>query len=171
MRRYKRISIDWEYLSQRMQQSGFTPYSLSKAAGLSTSILYETKQDNKINPAILDVLLQYVDFDIDKVIKEGGRETYRNGRSTSGRVGIDWDYLKRIAMEKGYSMKQLSLALGNSRGYLSTCKHNGGLSEDVLEGITKLLNLNSFEAIKLTSYSKLSTRKEIVEMIDGIEYK
>ncbi len=170
IKRYKRVPINWKYLRQCIYDQGYTCLSLAKKIGISPSRISSAQADNKMNPFVVYEIRKYIDFDVDSVMKEPKVERIRNGRSTSGRIGTDWLYLKREAKKKGYSLTRLSLKLGHTDSYLYSCKYEGGLYEEVMIQIGEILDIDYHNLIKVTSYEKWNLRHEIVDMVKGQEF-
>ncbi len=168
--RYKRVPINWDVLKTCIYDQGYSLNSLAKLINISPSQFAHASEDGKMNPMIVIEIQKYVDFDITSIIKDPILERIYNGRSTSGRIGTDWLFLEREARRKGYSLGKLSCKLGRSHGYLRSCKREGGISEDVLIQIGEVLDIDYHDLIKVTSYDKWNLRREIVDMINDIDY-
>jgi len=163
--RYRRIPINWELLKSRIIEEGYSLSSISKKIGIDKGALYVTNRDHKINPAIVYEISKHISLDIKAILGGFRVERVHNGRSTSGRLGTDWLYLKRECERKNYSLYSLSIALGRSPGYLSSCKREGGISEDVMIKIGEILGIDYHNLIKVTSYEKWPLRYEMVDMV------
>lgn len=168
--RYKRVPIDWDVLHAKIRKQGYTLKGLAEIIGISPSIFAKASGDGKMNPAIVLAISKYVKFDWSSVVKESAFNRIDNGRSTEGRLGIDWLYLEKCAKEQNYSLNKLSEKIGRSHGYLGSCKREGGISEDVLIQIGEVLGLDYHTLIKTTSYERWNLRKEIVSMLDDVDY-
>jgi len=168
--RYKRVPIDWEVLRSRIKAQGYSLNRLASEIGISPRAFTQAAADGKMNPAIVLEISKYVKFDWSSVVKETAFKRVDNGRSTEGRLGIDWLYLEKCAKERNYSLHELSEAVGRSYGYLVSCRREGGISEDVLIQIGDVLDIDYHTLIKTTSYDKWYLRKEIVDMLDSVDY-
>ena len=123
-----------------------------------------------MNPALVVEISKYVDFDVPSILKDKTVEKPCNARSTSGRIGTDWLYLERCAKEKGFSLPKLSILLGKSQGYLYACKREGGISEDILIELGKILGVDYHTLIKVTSYDRWPLRYEVMGMVNNHEW-
>ena len=164
---YKRIPINVEPLIDAINEKRYSLTRLAKKAGMSESVLSDSIHDKKMNPAVLQALEKYIDFDINEVCPNIRYERVYNGRGTrSGRMRVDWDYLKRVADAEGYSFYELSRLLGHNNSYLYTAKAVGGLSADV---IVKLAEILGVEPETIADYIEPGAAN-IVKLINDQKY-
>lgn len=149
----------------------FTMLSLAKAVGVSKGTLSKSRNDGKMNPAVLVEVAKCLKARIIDLVDPFEWQKYHNGKSTTGRLSINWPYLKKRAKESGYSFRKLSLALGHSETYLTQCKIVGGITLENVIVISALLGIRESDFPKLFTNDKQLLRSEIKDMINDVHYE
>ena len=139
---YRRISFDAEKFYEAIRKKHLKMIDLAKKIGVSQDYIRKARREGKINPAALVEAKKYIDFDMDEVCPNLEFVRMYNGRGTkSGRMRVDWDTLKEVAKQEGYSYEELSELLGHGPAYLATSKATGGLSADIINRLAEILSV------------------------------
>lgn len=170
MNNNKRVDIDWTYLEYCIRRERYNLTSISKKIGVSPNILFDAKRDKKINPAIVVEIANVISLAPEKVILDNKIEKPVNGRSTGGRVKIKWDVFQKIVEEKGYSLYSLSNAIGRSNSYLYNCRHDGGMSNDVIEDIATVLEMNIDDLKKQIVREESVSKEKVIKMLESQQF-
>lgn len=149
MPRYQKTDINWAYFSYCTMHAGYSLQELAIAIGVSPSTIYLAKRERRINPAILDAASKVIPLDIDRALRPPEYRRIQNGKSSTGRHRIDWELLKEISVEQGYSLNSLSIELGKGSSYLHGCKRMGGISIEMLEQLAQVLQYESEELLSI----------------------
>ncbi len=137
--RFKRIKINWGKLESDIEEEGYSAWSLAEKTDVGHEVIEKVKSDGKMNPAILEYICNLLSLNVNDYCEKLEFIRIRNGKSTSGRVAINWDILLKDAELKGYNMKSLSEAIGKSKDYLYGCKYVGGITIENLNYICEIL--------------------------------
>lgn len=167
LRRYKKISVNWEYLDNVIKQKGYSLAEVSSLIDVAPSTLYKAKSTSTMNPAVVFELCRIINCDYDKVACDDDWETISNGSKSNGRCRINWDKLHSIIRQKNYDEKSISTKLGKTESYLGVCKWAGGLDPSILSELCNILEIDENE-VKDSGVSKSESIRKMVNNSSGI---